>query len=171
MELDTATQIAEDYVSRLTGDKLRLVLYPRKTIERYFGWVFFYGPSDSSIKVAGNAPFIVDRKDGDIHSTGTAFPVERYLESYDRVGRTYPFAIAEHLVILEGWMPGMLKVSFTKLVHGSAGKSLAGAKYCTDEVLAGKPVALTFATSADADAFCADAQQLGVLSKRETRFR
>jgi hypothetical protein len=75
----------------------------RDTIERDFGWVFFYGLSDSSIKVAGNSPFIVDRKEGAIHVTGTAFPLERYLESYDRVGWTYPFAVAEHLVILDGW--------------------------------------------------------------------
>jgi hypothetical protein len=113
----------------------------------------------------------VDRKDGSIHLTGTAFPVERYLESYGRVGRTYPFAAAEHLVILEGWKSGMLKVSLTKLIRGTAGKGLAEAKHCTDEVLMGKPVALTFPTAADADAFCVEAQRLGVLSKRETRFQ
>lgn len=171
MDLHTATRIAEEYVARKSGDEVQFVLFPSHTIEREFGWVFFYGPSDSSIKVAGNAPFIVDRKEGAIHVTGTAFPVERYLESYDRVGRTYPFAVAEYLVILDGWKPGMQKASLTKLIRSSASKGLAEAKFCTDEVLAGRPVALTFSTAADADAFCADARQLGASSKRETRFQ
>lgn len=171
MDLQTATRIAEEYVARLAGDELQLVLYPSQTIERDFGWVFFYGLSDSSITVAGNAPIIVDRKEGAIHLTGTAFPLERYLESYDRVGRTYPFAVAEHLVTLDGWKPGMGKVSLAKLIQSSANKGLAEAKFCTDEVLAGRPVTLTFSTAADADAFCADAQQLGASSKPETRFQ
>ena len=171
MDLQSATQIAEEYVARLACDEVELVLFPRKAIERDFGWVFFYGPSDSSIAVAGNAPFIVDRKDGAIHVTGTAFPLEQYLESYARVGRTYPFAVAEQLVILDGRKPGIQKVSLTELIRKSTKKGLAEAKSCTDEVLTGRPVALTFLTAADADAFCSDAQMLGVSSKREVRFR
>jgi hypothetical protein len=81
------------------------------------------------------------------------------------------FAVEKHLVILEGWKPGILKVQLTKLIRANAGRSLADAKRCTDDVLAGKPVALTFATAPDADAFCADAEQLGVVSKRETGFQ
>lgn len=171
MDLQTATRIADDYVARFAGEGVQFVLFPHDTIERDFGWVFFYGPRDSSIKVAGNAPFIVDRKEGAIHVTGTAFPLERYLESYDRVGRTYPFAVAEHLVIVDGWKPGMQKVLLTKLIHGSAGKGLDEAKFCTDEMVAGRPITLTFSIAAHADAFCADAQQLGASSKRETRFQ
>jgi hypothetical protein len=171
MDAQTATRIAEEYVARFASEDVQFVLFPRRTIELDFGWVFFYGPSDSSIRVAGNAPFIVDRKEGAIHVTGTAFPLERYLESYDRVGRTYSFAVAEHLVILDGWKPGMQKLALTKLIRKSADKSLAEAKLCTDEVLAGRPVTLTFSTATDADAFCADAQQLGALSERAARFQ
>ncbi len=120
--------------------------------------------------VAGNAPLIVDRKDGTVHITGTAFPTEQYLESYERVGRTYPFAVAEHLVILEGRKPGILKVELTKLIRANTSKGLPEAKQCTDQVLAGERVELTFATAADADAICTAAQRLGIVSKRETRF-
>ena len=171
MDLQGATRIAEEYVARLACGDVELILFPRNTIERDFGWVFFYGPRDSSIMVAGNAPFIIDRREGAIHVTGTAFPVERYLESYARVGRTYPFAVGEYLVILDGWKPGMQKVALTKLIRTSTEKDLAEAKSCSDEVLAGKPVALTFPTAAAADAFCAGAQLLGVSSRRETRFQ
>ena len=103
--------------------------------------------------------------------TGTAFPLGRYLESYDRVGWTYPFAVAEHLVILDGRKLGMQKVLLTKLIHSGASKGLAEAKFCTDEILAGRPVTLTFSIAAHGDAFCADAQQLGASSKQETRFQ
>jgi hypothetical protein len=171
MDVHAATQIAGEWLGQHNCCDFPVALFLRETIERDFGWVFFYGPADWSIIVAGNAPLIVDRREGTIHVTGTAFPIEQYLESYGRVGRTYPFAVAIHLVILEGWKPGMLKVQLTKLIRANAGKGLAEAKRCTDEVLAGKAVVPTFASAADADAFCADAQQLGVVSKRKTRFQ
>jgi hypothetical protein len=34
MDLQTATRIAEEYVARLGGDVLQLVLFPHETIER-----------------------------------------------------------------------------------------------------------------------------------------
>lgn len=39
---------------------------------------------------------------------------EEHLASFTRVGKTYPFAIPEHVVIIEGWKPGTLNVSLTK---------------------------------------------------------
>src|SRR6202171_5442672 len=119
MELKDAAKIAEEYVAQIgSGNGPQLILIPRETLERNFGWVFFYGSSDPSIILAGNAPLIVDRNDESVHVTGTAYSVERYLESYARLGRTYPFAVPEDLVILEGWEPGkpcFQKVSLTKL--------------------------------------------------------
>jgi hypothetical protein len=172
VDLDLATKIAEEYVGQLkTNGEFQLVLLSGATIEREFGWVFFWGPSDPSIMLAGNAPFIVDRRDGSIHVTGTAYPIEEYMESYSHVGRTYPFAIPEHRVLLTGWKPGILKISLTKAIRSATGKGLAEAKHCTDEVLARRPVALTFPTATAADKFCDDAQQLGAVAKRETQYR
>jgi hypothetical protein len=60
-----------------------------QTLETCFGWVFFYDSKayiltgDPSHLIAGNSPFIVDKRDGSIHDTGTAEPVERYLERYE----------------------------------------------------------------------------------------
>lgn len=171
LDLERATRIAEEYLERLnTNGEFQVVLHRGLTLEHEFGWVFFWGPSDPLILVAGNAPLIVDRKDGSIHVTGTAYPTERYVENYARVGRTYPFAVPEYLVILAGWKPGMLKVSLTKIIRSSTGRELAEAKNCTDEVLAGRSVTLTFPTATAADKFCADAQRLGALARRETRY-
>jgi Immunity protein 35 len=62
--------------------------------EHDFGWVYFY---DSSVHVAtgnpsdavvGNAPLIVDRVDGKLYITGTAHPIDHYLQEYRRGQRT-----------------------------------------------------------------------------------
>ena len=67
-----------------------MVILSKETIECDFGWVFFYAPKDQSVLVAGNVPITVDREDGTVHLTGTAYPIEHYLESYARVRRSYP---------------------------------------------------------------------------------
>jgi hypothetical protein len=62
--------------------------------EHDFGWLYFYDsashvatgrPSDA---VVGNAPLIVDRNDGRLYVTGTAHPIEHYLQEYRRGNRT-----------------------------------------------------------------------------------
>lgn len=56
--------------------------------EEPFGWVFFYQAKEYletgilSAMLAGNAPFIVNRRDGAIHVLGTAHPVDVYLKEY-----------------------------------------------------------------------------------------
>jgi hypothetical protein len=171
MNAATATRIAEKYVAQFNiegGGTMKL--FSEDTVERPFGWVFFYGPADESVIVAGNALFIVDRKDGSIHVTGTGYPTEAYLESYARTGRTYPFAVPEHVVILEGWKPGTLKVSLTKVIRSATGKGLDEAKNCRDAVIDGKAVTLPFPTEAEARHFCSQVQNLGVLAKCDTHY-
>jgi hypothetical protein len=62
------------------------------TIERRWGWVFFYQSrrfvetGDWSSQLAGNAPIIVERETGRLLTTGTAHPVEFYLENYESTG-------------------------------------------------------------------------------------
>lgn len=166
-----AMKIAEEHVADISDDGVEVMLFPERTIERDFGWVFFYGSPNASVAIAGNAPFIVDKRDGSVHSTGTAYPIEEYLQSYARAGRAYPFAVPEHIVVLSGWRPGMLKISLTKAIRKATGMDLASAKQCTDDVLARKPIALTFATQAEADTFLVEAKQLGAVVERRTTFR
>ena len=58
--------------------------------EHDFGWVYFYDGSQhaqshrDSDAVVGNAPLIVDRADGKLYITGTAHPIEHYLDEYRR---------------------------------------------------------------------------------------
>jgi hypothetical protein len=91
-----ATEAAERYVQdmeRACGMPLKLL--KDQTIERSFGWAFFYDPAlppgsgDADAMLAGNAPIIVDKRDGSLHETGTAYPNERYLDNYERTGTPY----------------------------------------------------------------------------------
>ena len=69
------------------GDEL--VIIDDATIERPFGWVFFYQSKrylesgEFEFCLAGNAPLIVDRRTGEVHVTGTARPIETYIAAYE----------------------------------------------------------------------------------------
>ncbi len=53
------------------------------------GWYFcfesqeFLESGDEAARLAGNAPFIIDKDSGEIHSLGTAKPLEEYLHDYE----------------------------------------------------------------------------------------
>ena len=171
VDLKNATAIAEKYVEgQSISSGCKLVLFHSSTMERDFGWVFFFDASDPSVLLAGNAPFIVDRKDGSVHATGTAYAVEQYLESYARVGRTYPFAIPEYLVVLEELEPGLPKLELAKLIHAAGTSSISEAKRRADEIVSGKPVTVTFDSETRAKEFCQAAERLGASLRMETRF-
>jgi Immunity protein 35 len=65
------------------------LVFDERTIERPFGWVFFYGSrlfaktGDIRYAVAGNSPFIVNRHTGELHAIGTALPAEQYIAAYE----------------------------------------------------------------------------------------
>jgi len=89
MTKSEAQQIALRYVKakeRVAG--CELVLLDQATLERSFGWVFFYDSmrhrktGDFREALAGNAPIVVTRADGLVHETGTALPLDRYLEKF-----------------------------------------------------------------------------------------
>src|SRR5688572_26125898 len=68
------------------------VILDAHTIERDWGWVFFYGPrryqdtGDFRFAVAGNAPFFVRRADGEVYSSGTAHSIEDYIVDFESGG-------------------------------------------------------------------------------------
>ncbi len=88
---DDAREIANEYLLRLeleVGESLQLV--EKETLEKPFGWVFFYNSKDYletggfKYMLAGNAPFIVDKNNGCVHLTGTAKPIEGYISDFER---------------------------------------------------------------------------------------
>jgi len=74
-------------------DKPEMVVVDENTIEKSWGWVFFYESSlyleskNISDALAGNAPLIVNKDTDEIFETGTAYPLEQYIQEYeDNIG-------------------------------------------------------------------------------------
>lgn len=70
-------------------DKPKLLVDDEQTIEKEWGWVFFYNTSeyikfgDIDEELVGNAPYIVNKNTGEIIETGTAYDIEHYIEEYE----------------------------------------------------------------------------------------
>jgi len=66
-----------------------LAVIDSSTVERPFGWVFFYDIREylqtgkASAVLAGNSPYIVNRFTGAVVATGTGHPLEYYVATYE----------------------------------------------------------------------------------------
>lgn len=66
-----------------------LIVVDEATIERPYGWVFFYKSKlwqktqNISYALAGNAPLLIDRRTGAAYFLGTAQPIEIYLRAFE----------------------------------------------------------------------------------------
>ena len=84
---EEATEIAANYVKGLST-RYEIALLHNETKEFDLGWVFFYQSQkfivsgDYKDMIAGNAPLIVNKYDGNISITGTAYPIEKYIDDY-----------------------------------------------------------------------------------------
>lgn len=88
-----AEQIAADWLKQQPnqaevhgGVSLKL----DSTIEKPYGWVFFYNTKEfletgnRLAALGGNAPIMVEKATGQIYITGTAHPLDHYLADYER---------------------------------------------------------------------------------------
>lgn len=82
-----AETIATRHITELQ-EKIGMEIKLVKTQEESFGWVFFYQSKEYmetenlSLMLLGNAPFIVDRKAGEICTLGTVHSAEFYIRKY-----------------------------------------------------------------------------------------
>lgn len=90
LDLETAKKMVEEEINisfNHEGDKL--VVLDEETVEREYGWVFFYTSQrlietgDPRYLVAGNAPIVVNRQTGELTWLGTGEPFENYLRRYE----------------------------------------------------------------------------------------
>jgi hypothetical protein len=79
MNYAEAKELAETWVRLACHDDAELV--EESTIKKPYGWVFFYRGKKEAL--AGNAPIIIDRVNGELRVTGTARPITAYLEEYE----------------------------------------------------------------------------------------
>ncbi|MEG4477747.1 YrhB domain-containing protein [Microcoleus sp. M2_C2] len=87
---DQAQALAENELSSVSmAAECELAIVASATLERPFGWVFFYESREyldtgaASSRLAGNAPFFVNRLTGEVVAAGTAHSVEYYLALYE----------------------------------------------------------------------------------------
>ena len=85
MNYRKARQLAETWVALVSDDAAVIV----DVLPRPYGWVFFWESrrfletSQTPDRLAGNAPILIDRVDGELRVTGTAYPIEHYLQMYE----------------------------------------------------------------------------------------
>jgi hypothetical protein len=86
-----ARSLAEQHLSKMQIlPPTELAILDELTIETDFGWVFLWNSKryletdEFQYALAGKAPLIVDRRDGSIHETSTAEPIEDIMERYRR---------------------------------------------------------------------------------------
>lgn len=91
MDRNTARDVAGRYVNALypvEGDWL--VILDEHTIERPYGWVFFYDSHRHqktgafSDAIAGNVPVVVTRESGEVHALSPGLPLEEALTEFER---------------------------------------------------------------------------------------
>jgi hypothetical protein len=89
IDFDEARNIAKQHVSRLESAPGELMLVESSTIEKHYGWVFFYNSTaylvggDEFEALGGNSPFLVERYGGNVRTFGTAYSIKRYLADYE----------------------------------------------------------------------------------------
>jgi len=89
-------EIARDIVIKIICDYElpddEYIILDSETIEKEWGWVFFYTSKkcyetkDEKYSVAGNAPLLVLRENGQVLVTGTAYEIEYYIERFEATG-------------------------------------------------------------------------------------
>ena len=93
VDWEQASAIAGEYVAGLSTDFPKddqLVMVRERTLEKPFGWVFFYTSKrwletgETKFAVAGNAPFLVKRDTGQVHVFGTARSIDHYIEQFEQ---------------------------------------------------------------------------------------
>lgn len=89
---DRARGIVMNYLkNQPVAVRHELVVLDELTREEDFGWIFFYNTKryaetrDTDLALAGNAPLIVDSETGALHVTGTAQPIEHYVDEYKKL--------------------------------------------------------------------------------------
>lgn len=90
IDKNTARKLAEDYINssyQVEGD--RLVILDEETLEKDYGWIFFYTSRRYletrlvSHMLAGNGPVIVEREGGALIQLSAASPLDESIRDYE----------------------------------------------------------------------------------------
>lgn len=88
MDFEEAAALATAWVNIKCKGQARIMR--DLTIAKPYGWIFFYQSNeyldggDEMPMLVGNAPIVVNRNTSELRLTGTARPLEHYLEEYEK---------------------------------------------------------------------------------------
>lgn len=86
-------EIAAKAIAELRAS-VELVVLEEKTLEREFGWVFFYTAKryletgDRRHLLPGNGPLVVEKETGAVHFLSSSAPPGRVVEEFERKWRS-----------------------------------------------------------------------------------
>jgi ribosomal protein L7/L12 len=165
MNIDDARRIVEKEVLSKKPD---CALMESKTREYPRCFVFIYQSKkyietgDFHSMLVGHGPVLVARDSGKVFETGSAFPIEHYVEALNACGD--PYGEPTEKVKIAGWREGANKVEATKLIKSKSGIGLAQAKSIIDSVLENKESVFSVGTVKDAEVVAATLNKLGFSS-------
>ena len=148
---------AESLVRAFLDSKVQtenVVVIEAATQEFDLGWVVYYDSKrfvetgDALCALAGNAPIIVERATGALFETGTAEPIDNYIDAFVVSGN--PHLRPGSSIRITGWSAGADTIQAIKAVRDSTALGLAGSKAAIDRVIDGTEVTLNTNTSEDA---------------------
>jgi hypothetical protein len=85
--------MVEEAIAKLTPINEQWVILDQYTIEKPWGWIFFYDSGeyvktgDGKFQLVGNAPYIVNKETHELVATGTAEDIEVYIADYEATFR------------------------------------------------------------------------------------
>lgn len=91
LSLEQAKKNVEHYLDKIsTSIGMELVIIENDTRETNNSFIFIYNSKKFIINghfssaLAGNSPLFVDKKNGKIYESGTAHPIEYYIDRYEK---------------------------------------------------------------------------------------
>ena len=134
------------------------------------GWIVCYESKawlrsgEECHRFAGNAPLLVERATGRVHSLGTSRPVEWYVSNLMETGsaHTEPGCKVE----ITGWEVGASVVAAVKAVRASSGLGLLGAKQIIESCLSGEESRVCALNAADAQKLVNSLNDLGFRARQ-----
>jgi len=84
---EEATNKVKDFLKINIPGECEISLFEEYTIENNICWVFFYG--NRTVEIAGNAPIIVDKEQGNIYVTGTGTDIKIYIKAFKKAYKRY----------------------------------------------------------------------------------
>jgi ribosomal protein L7/L12 len=165
MNLDDARRRVEKEV---LSSKPDCALKEGNTREYPHCFVFIYQSKkyietgDFHSMLVGHGPVLVARNDGSVFETGSAFPVEHYVEALKACGD--PYGEPTENVKITGSREGANKVDATKLIKSKSGLGLAQAKSVIDSALDNKESVFSVCTVKDAEETVVTLNKIGFIS-------